>query len=239
MRRVAPDGTITTVAGGGQTAADGIPATRAQLFFPFDVAVTPDGGYLIADVDSHRVRKVSADGTITTVAGSGAAGFNGDGGPTRARLNKPGGVSVTPDGGLFIADTSNQRIRRVAPDGTISTVAGTGVAGFGGDGGRAVDAQLNAPNRVAAVSGRGFVAADSNNHRIRAVDVDGTITTSAGTGSAGFSGEGGPASAAQLNRPFGLAATAAGNILIADTFNNRIRRSGPLRSPTPTPTATA
>ncbi|MEA2466972.1 MAG: hypothetical protein QOJ57_1098 [Thermoleophilaceae bacterium] len=227
VRRVAPDGTITTAVGTGAATygGDGGQATAAQINFPYDIALHPsDGSYLIADVDNNRIRRVAADGTITTVAGTGAAGFSGDGGPaTAAGIVDPSGVAYTADGGYLIADTTNQRVRKVAPDGTITTVAGTGTAGFSGDGGPATAAQLNAPVRVAVAADGSYLIADRSNHRVRRVAADGTITTVAGTGTAGFSGDGGPATAAALNNPFGVAFSGGGDFLIADTTNNRVR----------------
>jgi hypothetical protein len=182
IRRVAPDGTITTVAGGGAgSPGDGGPATGAQLFKPSGIALTPDGGYLIADTYNNRVRKVSFDGTITTVAGTGAAGLSGDGGPaTTATLDHPARVALTPDGGFVIADALNARLRRVAPDGTITTVAGT-TSGFGGDGGPATDAQLNDPLGTAVTASGDYLVADAGNHRIRLVDADPPAPTLTGS----------------------------------------------------------
>jgi hypothetical protein len=270
VRRVGTDGTIRTVAGTGTAGfnCDNCPATAAQLNEPSGVAVTADGGYLIADRNNQRVRLVSPAGTITTVAGIGLAGFSGDGGPaTSAQLNHPSRVAAFPDGGFVIADTDNNRVRRVSPAGTItsvvgaadlldqplgvavtadgsiliantgdnivrrvsadgtvnSPVAGTGVAGFSGDGGPAIAAQLNAPAGVAATADGGFLIADTSNQRVRRVAPSGRITTVAGTGTQGFSGDGGPATAAQLSQPEGVAATADHGFLIADSSNYRVR----------------
>src|SRR5262252_8393097 len=152
---VAATNTISTVAGSddfGGFSGDGGPATAAALNNPTGVAVTPDGGYLIADASNARVRQVSPTGTITTVAGNGSYGFSGDGGPaTAAGLRAPLGVTAMPDGGFLIADAGAADIRRVSPTGTITTVAGTGTPGFSGDGGPASAAQLYAPSGVAAM----------------------------------------------------------------------------------------
>lgn len=221
IRRVDPGGTISTVAGGGGALGDGGPATSAQLAFPFEVAVQPDGGYLIVDVDQHRIRRVSPAGVISTVAGTGVPGFDGDGGAAAAaKINKPLGVSLTADGGYLIADRDNQRIRKVASDGTISTVAGTSV-GFAGDGGPATAAKLSNPSRVLAMPDGGFVVSDLSNNRIRRV-TGGTIETLAGDGTAGFA-DAPDAAAGRLNQPSGLALTAAGDVLVADAFNHRVR----------------
>jgi len=163
-------------------------------------------------------------GLIVTVAGTGSFGFSGDGGPaTSARLNYPAGVAATADGGFLIADSNNNRVRKVTQSGTIKTVAGTGTAGSSGDGGPATSAQLNLPVGVAATADGGFLIADQSNHRVRKVTQSGTIKTVAGTGTAGSAGDGGPATSARLNGPYGVAATADGGFLIADSNNHRVR----------------
>ena len=243
IRKVSPDGTITTVAGTGAAGfgGDGGPATAALLSFPADVAVTADGGYLIADNDNNRIRKVSAAGTITTVAGTGVAGFSGDAGPaTAATINDPAGVAAEADGSFAIDDLNNNRVRFVSPAGTISTIAGTGAAGFGGDGGPGTLAALNQPARV-AVSATGEVyVADRVNNRVRRIATDGTITTVAGVGSASFSGDGGAATAAEINGPFGMTVLTDGDLAVADTFNQRVRvvdLNGDTPPPSLTPTS--
>jgi hypothetical protein len=230
VRRVSPTGTITTVAGDGTAdfGGDGGPATAAQLNFPTGVAVTADSGFLIADFGNQRVRRVSPTGTITTVAGNGTAGSAGDGGlATAAQLNNPVAVAVSADGGFLIADSANSQVRRVSPAGTITTVAGNGTSGSAGDGGLATAAQLDAPRGVAATADGGFLIADTDNDRIRLVSPAGRITTVAGDGTAGFSGDGGPATAAQLGLPNHVAATPDGGFLIADTNNRRVRLVSP------------
>jgi hypothetical protein len=226
VRKVRPDGTIVTVAGmlnqAGYTGDNG-PATSAKLSHPAGVAETADGGFLIADTLNDRVRKVFANGAIETVAGNGTTGSLGDGGPAvAAELYYPYGVAPTPDGGFLIADTANNRIRRVRADGTIVTVAGAGAAGLTGDGGLATSALLNTPIGVAPTPDGGFLIADTANNRIRRVSPAGVITTLAGT-TKGFSGDGGPAAAAQLNTPWAVSPTASGGALIADYSNARIR----------------
>ena len=170
VRRVNGSGTITTVA--GTTAGfsgDGGPATAAQMSAPSDVAVLPDGSILISDSNNNRIRKVDTSGIITTVAGTGAAAFSGDGGPASAAAIRPiyckFGTRIT----YLIADVDNHRIRQVSPTGFISTVAGTGVAGYGGDGGSATSAaaRLNTPFDVSFISATDFLIADRNNPRIR------------------------------------------------------------------------
>ena len=234
IRRVGPDGIITTFAGSGPTglylggfSGDGGPAAQARLNFPADVTVDAKGVVYIADVGNYRIRRVGLDGIITTFAGTGTEGFSGDGGPaTQANLNYPADVTVDAKGVVYIADEGNHRIRRVGLDGIITTFAGTGVRGFSGDGGPAAQASLASPYGV-AVDAKGVVyIADAGNYRIRRVGLDGVITTFAGTGTGGFSGDGGPAAQALLNRPFGVAVDTKGVVYIADTESHRIRRVG-------------
>ena len=220
-------GTITTFAGTGARgfSGDGGPAVQALLNDPFGVAVDTDGNLYIADTSNHRIARVDIAGTITTFAGTGEKGFSGDGGPAvQALLDRPRGVAVDGAGNLYIADSFNQRIRRVDIAGTITTFAGTGEKGFSGDGGPAVQTLLNDPFGVAVDTDGNLYIADTSNHRIARVDIAGTITTFAGTGEKGFSGDGGPAAQALLNGPFGVAVDGAGNLYIADSFNQRIRR---------------
>jgi YD repeat-containing protein len=227
IRKVTPDGTITTVAGneGYGFSGDGGPAVEAQLSYPYGVTVDSLGNIYIADIGNQRIRKVTPDGTISTVAGNGEQGFSGDGGPAvEAQLSDPHGVTVDSLGNIYIADIGNQRIRKVTPGGTISTVAGNGGFGFSGDGGPAVAARLRHPHDVAVDSVGNIYIADYYNHRIRKVTPDGTINTVAGNGEWGFSGDGGPAVAAQLSYPTGISVDFLGNIYIADNYNNRLRK---------------
>lgn len=239
VRRVTPDGIIATIAGStnGQSCltatnacGDGGPALQALLNSPEGVAVAQDGTVYIADRADNRIRKVDTSGSITTVAGTGEFGYSGDGGPAvQAKLTEPYGVTVGPDGSLYIADTGNGRIRRVGGDGVITTVAGAGfVPGAGlGDGGPASKAQLQQPWRVAFdLDGNMFIV-DRGHHRIRRVGVDGVITTVAGSGSSGgYSGDGGAAILAQLNLPQDIAVAPDGSFFIADRSNARVRLVG-------------
>jgi sugar lactone lactonase YvrE len=223
----ARDGTIVRVAGSTPGfAGDGGPASAAQLNAPADVAFAGPTSFAIADTGNDRIRQVRPDGTIVTVAGS-TRGFSGDGGPaTSAQLDRPAGLAVQADGSLLVADTFNQRIRRVGQDGDIETVAGTGARGSRGDGGPAVAAELQQPGGIAVLPGGGYVVADTANHRIRRIGPDGVITTIAGT-TRGFSGDGGPARSAQLDQPSDVAVDGDGSILVADTGNHRVRRIAP------------
>ena len=230
IRQVSPDGVIRTVAGNGILgfSGDGGPATDASLNFPQGVAVDAAGNLFIADAENHRIRQVSPDGVIRTVAGNGDYGFSGDGGPaTNASLSSPKGVAVDAAGNLFIADRFNHRIRQVSPDGVIRTVAGNGDFDFSGDGGPATNASLGGTSGVAVDGAGNLFIADAENDRIRQVSPDGIILTVAGNGLGGFSGDGGPATNAFLSNPQGVAVDAAGNLFIADTENHRIRQVSP------------
>jgi sugar lactone lactonase YvrE len=221
-------GMIITVAGNGTQgfSGDGGAATAAELARPEGVAVDSSRDLFISDWDNARIREVNlATGIITTVAGSGREGFSGDGGSaTAAELYEPHGVAADSSGHLFIADTRNERIREVdLATGVITTVAGNGTQSFSGDGGAATAAELSDPEGVAVDSSGHFFIADYLNNRIREVDPAGVITTLVGNGTAGFSGDGGPATAAELNNPLGVAADLSGSVFIADYLDNRIR----------------
>jgi len=224
IRKVS-EGVITTVAGSGPPqgfSGDNGPATSAQLFQPAGVAVDSAGNLYIADYYNNRIRKVS-NGVITTVAGGGGSffEFSGDNGPaTSAELLYPRGVAVDSAGNLYIADTGNNRVRKVS-NGVITTVAGGGSSL--GDNGPATGAQLYDPSGVAVDPAGNLYIADAGNNRIRKVS-NGVITTVAGNGTQGFSGDNGPAASAQLYDPASVAVDSAGNLYIADVLNNRIRK---------------
>lgn len=227
VRVDAGTGVATPFAGNGLAmfAGDGGLASDASLDYPIGVAVEGDGGVLVADAGNHRVRRVGADSRITTVAGNGHVSLAGDGSRARdAELAQPIGVATGEDGALFIADTQNAVVRKVASDGTITTIAGTGEPGFGGDGGPATSARLQFPTALVATRDGGLLIADSWNHRIRRVSRDGLITTIAGNGHPGTAGDGGPATDAFLDAPGGVAVDGSGVVYIADTENNRVRR---------------
>ena len=224
VRRIDASGNITTVAGNGQQGffGDGGPATSAALNQPAAVALDAAGNLYIADSGNHRIRKVSG-GTISSFAGNGTAGFSGDSGAAaNAALNSPRGVAVDVADNIYIADTENHRIRKVT-GGIISTIAGNGDQNIAGDNGPAANASLDTPSAVAVdASGNVFIA-DSENQRIRKV-AGGTITTLAGNGSAAYTGDGGPATSASLAYPRGVTVDGSGNVFIADSNNNVIRR---------------
>lgn len=229
--RVDPKGVITTIAGGGASLEDGVPALQTQLSAPENVAVDMTGNLYIAERGSHRIRRVGPDGIITTVAGSGISGFSGDGGPAiQAKLFNPNDVAVDAAGNLYIADTSNFRIRRVSPDGIITTVAGGGAPRIPsiGDDGPATEARLTDPRGIALDAvGNLYIAEGFAGNRIRRVGNDGVITTVAGLSSSfnqGDTGDDGAATKARLNGPEGVAVDALGHLYIADTENNIIRR---------------
>ncbi|RZF05149.1 RICIN domain-containing protein [Streptomyces sp. SCA2-2] len=227
VRRVGSDGVISTVAGTGAAGSGGDsgPATKAQLNKPFGVAVDGDGVLYISEFGGHRVRRVGTDGIISTVVGTGTAGSAGDGGPAaKAQLNSPYGITVDSTGILYIADSGRNRVRRVGTDGIISTVVGTGTAGSAGDGGPATEAQLNKPYGITVDSTGILYVAEYGGHRVRRVGTDGVVSTVAGSGTAGFAGDEGPAVEAQLNCPFGLTVDSVDSLYIADHLNHRVRK---------------
>lgn len=225
----AAPGDITSVAGNGigSFSGDGGAALSASIKYPQAIALDSAGNLFITDLSNHRVRRVDAiTGIITTIAGTGSSNYNGDGIPAvTAQLNYPDGVTVGPDGDVYIADFSNQRVRRIDTEtGLISTVAGTGVAGFDGDG-PATSKQLYDPVHVFFEASGDLLIADVTNERIRRLDLaTGVLTTVAGTGTKGYNGDGIPATSAHLNQPTGVVSDAEGNIFFADLQNHRIRR---------------
>jgi len=225
VRRISTSGIITTVAGTGQpgTGGDNGPATKAQLSGPEGIAVDASGNLYIVDTGNQRIRYVNSAGIITTIAGSGPAGFSGDGGPAiSAQFSSPMGVAVDASGAVYVADLDNNRIRRFTIGGAVNTFAGTTISI--GDGGPSIQARLNAPWSIAVDSANNLYIADRADNRVRKVTPSGTITTLAGNGQNGYGGDGGPSTMAILNTPNGIALDSAGNLYIADAGNNRIRR---------------
>ncbi len=226
IRKVSPGGTISTFAGNGTAgfSGDGGQASMAELSYPTGVAIDTAGNLYIADENNNRIRKVNASGVISTYAGTGSVGFGGDGGPaTNAEFNVPSGVAVDKSGNLYISDFYNYRVRKVNTSGVISTVAGDGVYGFGGDGGQATSAKIGSILGVGVDQAGNVYIPDQSNGRIRKVDVSGVITTFAGSSTQGYSGDWGPATDAELSYPYGVCSDASGNIYIADYNNARVR----------------
>ena len=224
-----PPGIIVTAAGTGSPGfgGDGGPASQAQLHLTFGLSADAFGSIYIADAINYRIRKITMDGTITTVAGIGTYGFAGDGGPARqAKLDTPFDVTVDAAGVLYIADTFNHRIRRVGPDGVITTIAGRSGFGFSGDGGPVPQAKLQSPFGVSVGPDGSVYIADTFNHRIRRVGPDGITTTVAGNGQAGYAGDGMPARESSLFNPKSVTIDETGDLFIADTDNHRARRVG-------------
>jgi len=223
IRKFSLGGIITTVAGGGSSLGDNVPATQAQLSAVRGVAVDASGNLYIADPFNERIRRVGANGIITTIAGTGQAGFSGDGGPaTAAMFSTPSGVALDASGNVYVADLDNNRIRRVVQGGTVTTTAGTTTSV--GDGGPSRQARLTSPNSVAVDSAGNLYIADPSANRVRKVTPSGTITTVAGTGQTGRGGDNGPAASAILNSPNSVAVDSGGNLYIADTGNTVVRR---------------
>ncbi len=230
VRAVNPAGVIFTVAGTGVLGAAGDGGSALAATFSDINGLTLDsaGNLYVADSGNRRIRKVTPAGTVTTVAGTGIQGFSGDGGlATDATLNRPSSVVVDPSGNIYFSDSSNQRIRRVAPDGTITTIAGNGLEGFSGDGNLATGATMSFPLGLARDQVGNLYFTDGNNNRVRRITPAGIISTVAGDGKGRFAGDGGLATLASLNIPSDLAIDFAGNLYIADAGNNRVRRVDP------------
>ncbi|MGP0075647.1 MAG: IPT/TIG domain-containing protein [Bryobacteraceae bacterium] len=218
--------TIQTVAGSDDS-GDGGSALSAALSQPEGIAVDRSGNVYVADAANQRIRKIATDGSIHTVAGTGVAGFAGDGGPaSAAQLNQPYGLAVDSAGNLYIADLGNARVREVTVNGMIQTVAGGGAlaAASAGQGGSATIAQLAYPRNVAIDNQGSLYISDFGANQVYRVATNGTLSLVAGTGTAGFSGDGTSALMAQLNAPAGLAVDVTGAVYIADSGNNRVRK---------------
>jgi len=229
IRKVNTSGIISTICGTGSPgfSGDGGPATAAQVYEPWAITCDPSGNIFFYDWYNYRVRKISTSGTITTVAGTGSPGDAGDGGPaTSATLSYIYGLAADGSGNIYLADYNYHRVRVVnLSSGTISAFTGTaGSTTFGGDGGPASAATWCEPIGVSLDGGGNLYISDICNARVRKVNAAGIVSTVAGTGTAGFYGDGGPATAARLTDPFGLATDPAGNLYIADYVNYRVRK---------------
>ncbi|HEX7415421.1 MAG TPA: NHL repeat-containing protein, partial [Bacteroidia bacterium] len=227
IRKVTTTGIISTFAGNGtwSYSGDGGQATAAEFKTPTGVAIDAVGNLYIADYYNSRIRKVNTAGIISTFAGNGTAGYSGDGGQaTSAELHYPFGVAVDASGNLYIADNQNNRVRKVNSSGIISTIAGNGTAGYNGDGWNATAAELQEPTSIAFDASGNVYIADAGNMRIREVNTSGIISTFAGNGIQGYSGDGYAATNAELNLPTGVAIDASGTVYIADRANNVVRR---------------
>ncbi len=219
---------ITTIAGGQMLkgySGDGGPAIEAELAYPQGMAVDGKGDLYIADFSNNVVRKIDPSGIITTFAGTGIAGYSGDGGPAaHAKLNNPYYVAVDSLGNIYISDSRNSRIRKVNSEGVISTCAGNGIQGYWGDFGPATAAELSSPAGLAFDRDGNLYISDLLNLRIRKVTPDGMITSICGRGTGGSTGDGGPATAALLDKPLGITTDSRGNVYVADCYNNRVRK---------------
>ncbi|MFC5467393.1 S-layer homology domain-containing protein [Cohnella suwonensis] len=231
IRKVGTDGKISTFAGTAEVygySGDNGLAADAQFDGPIALALDSDNNLYVADLYNARIRKIEATtGIITTIAGTGVPGFSGDDGPaTEAQLNYPRGLALDSDNNVLIIDRDNHRIRKIdSESGVISTIAGTGSLGYSGDGGPANNAQLNEPRGIALDLEGNILIADKGNNRIRMIDAEsGSIMTIAGTGNAGFSGDGGPATSAEFDSPYGVAVDSYGNVYFADKNNQRLRK---------------
>lgn len=226
VRRIAPDGTITTIAGNGvgTPPVEGAPATQSGMQFPHDVAIHPITGEIYISVTFHHmIFRIDGQGILRRVAGTGVLGFDGDGPALEKMLNYPKFMDFDSSGNLYIADDFNHRIRRISPNGLITTLAGTGEFTSLGDGGPATQASLRSPWGVAVAANGDIYVSEANGHVVRKFAPGGIISTVAGVRDPGLTGDGGPAVEARLNNPSDLAIDQAGNILIPDRFNNRIR----------------
>ena len=228
VRMVTPDGAITTATGSSRFGGDGGPAVSSRLFRPYFVAFDRGGNMYLSDTLNHRVRKVDTSGVITTYAGTGLRASNAISGiAANVNIGDPVGVAFDAAGNLYIADNYNCRVYRVSPEGSLQTIAGTGVLGYDGDGGDARSARLSSPTGLAVDQAGNLYIADAYNYRVRKVSPDGIIATVAGTGAAGAGSDGIPATESALNYVDGIAVDKSGNLYIADEENYRVRMVNP------------
>ncbi len=216
--------TFAGIGGSAGYSGDGGYSTMATLFGPSGIQTDTLGNVYFCDSRNNVIRKVTTAGIISTLAGTGTAGYGGDGGPAiAATLRNPTGLSIDPRGVIVFSDAGNNVIRMIDTAGNINTIAGTGTAGYSGDGGPALSAQLRGPSSIVMTPNHMILFSDSRNNVIRSIDSTGTINTIAGTGTAGYSGDGGPAGMAQFSRPYGLAIGMGRKLFIADSRNNVVR----------------
>jgi sugar lactone lactonase YvrE len=241
IRKINTSGTISTVAGTGGVSGfsgDGGPAISAEMDFPCAIALDAAGNLYIADQINNRIRKVNTTGTISTIIGTGATGYSGDGASgTTTAIGFPFGVAVDGAGNVYVSLYYDNRVIKMNTSGVVSTYAGTGLPGFSGDGGAAAAAELDGQWGITTDAAGNLYIADFNNQKIRKVNTSGTISTIAGT-SSGFSGDGGLATAAQLRDPAGVATGPGGSVYIADYGNHRIRKINGAATATSNPTFT-
>jgi sugar lactone lactonase YvrE len=227
IRLVAPDGTISTVAGALSFGGDGGPAADAQFCMPWSMTLDTQGNLYVSDTFNHRVRKIDTTGVITTYAGTGLMSTNISSGPaTEVNLGNPMGMVVDPSGNLYMIDNWKCRINRITPDGMLQLIAGNS-CGYRGDGGPATSALLQNPESLVLDPAGNLYISDTDNNRVRVITPDGMINTFAGTGAAASGADGIPATQSALNHPEGLAMDTAGNLYIADYSSNRVRMVNP------------
>jgi trimeric autotransporter adhesin len=230
IRKISTSGIITTVAGNGTTGSsgDGGQATAAQLNDPSGIALDASGNLYIAENGGCRIRKVNTAGVISTYAGTGSASSSGDGGlATAAAINRPHGVVMDASGNMYISEQYAHKVRKINTSGIISTIAGLGTIGYTGDGGAATAAKLSYPNCIHVDPAGNVYVTDNGNHCLRMINTSGVISTIAGNGTPGFSGDGGQATAAKLRFPAGVKTDASGNVIIVDHANHRVRKIDP------------
>lgn len=221
---------INTIAGTGEInyCCDGGPANLSQIYSPHGIVKDASGNIYFADGGNHRIRKINSVGNISTIAGTGVAGYSGDGGPANlAQINGPTSMALDPAGNIYFSDSYNNRIRKINPSGVITTIAGIGTSTFSGDGGQATSAGLNQPRGILWQSDGSIYFSDAYNHRVRKIDPSGVITTVAGNGTSGYSGDGSLAINAQLNIPNSLVIDANGNLIFCESSNHCIRKVSP------------
>ena len=225
IRQIDNNGIISNVAGVSNFTGEGGLAASADFYWPYGLTSDSKGNIYVADQYHGIIRKIDKNGIITTIAGKRFRSFSGDGGPaTEAVLNDPRGVAADKQGNIYIADTYNNRVRKIDVNGIITTIAGSQFFGAFGDGGLATSAALYHPTDIAIDNSGNIYISDSENNRIRKVDVNGIITTAAGSSTVGFAGDGGPATEASLYTPGEIALDDKGNLYIVDTYNQRIRK---------------